>query len=105
MVQEDGLPQKMDDLIKREGTYDLNLERLENAREAVVRMEMLAVVVEYSRVRSGVEMVLCWKVKELGISGVETMTLWTENRKFGSKGIFKSISEDKFPSSCSVNEL
>jgi hypothetical protein len=26
-------------------------------------------------------------------------------RKFGSKGIFKSSSEDKFPSSCSVNGL
>jgi hypothetical protein len=36
---------------------------------------MLVVVVEYSRVRCGVEMVLCWKVKELGIGGVETMTL------------------------------
>jgi hypothetical protein len=46
-----------------------------DAREAVVRMEMLVVVVEYSRVRCGVEMVLCWKVKELGIGGVETMTL------------------------------
>jgi hypothetical protein len=66
----------MDDLINREGTYDLNLERLENAREAVVRMEMLVVVVEYSRVRSGIEMVLCWKgIRNGDRSGVETMTL------------------------------
>jgi hypothetical protein len=34
------------------------------------------VVVEYSRVRSGIEMVLCWKgIRNGDRSGVETMTL------------------------------